>query len=630
MTQVTRIRIEVDNQGAIRAYQETGRVQDRVLDRGQQGAGKLATGMENAARRVIAMAGAYIGLRAAMRYVNTLMDDYLEKERDFIRLGAAIDIVSDSWERMERVIRASLTAMQHATRFSDNELARALQTLTLLTGNVYTAQDNLATAVNLASSGLWDLNTSARYVAMALEGNYMMLQRYIPAIRDLEGQLGATATEAEKTEFVMKVLNEKFDSMAQREMGAYANKIENIKNRISDLNAELGQPLAVAWFGFQKVVLEALEFWGDAFGLLDKEAREFSQEMQNLQLQVDYWKQADWTTPVEGLEKLIKDIQDELEYLVLYENIIGEKQHERRKELERELEAAKELLEFEQGRIDALEEATREREAALQRLREAGRELHQQQLAADKIAETWEQMIESQEMRILKEQELANLQEWTRRRMLSDEEKINESYREKIDFALEEGDILLSMHIENLRQQEIMNLKRKEELELVEELTQTQIFGARLAADVMYEAMGGAFDNIERMFINMIKRMISEALVLAAIMGLTGMGGEGLAGLGLGHGNFLMNLLGFGGGKQYGGDVRKNTAYMVGEGGPEMFVPRTDGYIVPNQTTNNIIDNSEVVSVLRSIRNAIYGTALTDIDIAKLNDSGNIKRYELA
>src|SRR5690554_1116138 len=174
MTQVTRIRIEVDNQGAIRAYQETGRVQDRVLDRGQQGAGKLATGMENAARRVIAMAGAYIGLRAAMRYVNTLMDDYLEKERDFIRLGAAIDIVSDSWERMERVIRASLTAMQHATRFSDNELARALQTLTLLTGNVYTAQDNLATAVNLASSGLWDLNTSARYVAMALEGNYMM------------------------------------------------------------------------------------------------------------------------------------------------------------------------------------------------------------------------------------------------------------------------------------------------------------------------------------------------------------------------------------------------------------------------------------------------------------------------
>jgi methyl-accepting chemotaxis protein len=40
----------------------------------------------------------------------------------------------------------------------------------------------------------------------------------------------------------------------------------------------------------------------------------------------------------------------------------------------------------------------------------------------------------------------------------------------------------------------------------------------------------------------------------------------------------------FGGGKQIGGPVAPNTPYMVGEGGPELFVPGQAGNIVPNTT----------------------------------------------
>ncbi|MDA0790253.1 MAG: hypothetical protein O2780_12450 [Proteobacteria bacterium] len=42
----------------------------------------------------------------------------------------------------------------------------------------------------------------------------------------------------------------------------------------------------------------------------------------------------------------------------------------------------------------------------------------------------------------------------------------------------------------------------------------------------------------------------------------------------------LLNL--FGGGKAAGGPVSVNTPYMVGEKGPEMFVPRQNGTIIPN------------------------------------------------
>jgi hypothetical protein len=38
----------------------------------------------------------------------------------------------------------------------------------------------------------------------------------------------------------------------------------------------------------------------------------------------------------------------------------------------------------------------------------------------------------------------------------------------------------------------------------------------------------------------------------------------------------------FGGGKAAGGATKSSNAYLVGEMGPELFVPKTDGYVVPN------------------------------------------------
>lgn len=42
-----------------------------------------------------------------------------------------------------------------------------------------------------------------------------------------------------------------------------------------------------------------------------------------------------------------------------------------------------------------------------------------------------------------------------------------------------------------------------------------------------------------------------------------------------------------------GGPVKSGTEYMVGEEGPELFVPETDGNILDNKTTSAILDNRE-------------------------------------
>lgn len=59
----------------------------------------------------------------------------------------------------------------------------------------------------------------------------------------------------------------------------------------------------------------------------------------------------------------------------------------------------------------------------------------------------------------------------------------------------------------------------------------------------------------------------------------------------------LYSMLSLFGGMAVGGDVFSNRAYMVGEHGPELFVPKTSGTIVPNDKTNTYMSGSNNITV---------------------------------
>jgi hypothetical protein len=51
----------------------------------------------------------------------------------------------------------------------------------------------------------------------------------------------------------------------------------------------------------------------------------------------------------------------------------------------------------------------------------------------------------------------------------------------------------------------------------------------------------------------------------------------------------------FWGGKAEGGDVSGSNSYMVGERGPELFVPKTSGTIIPNNQLGSAMGNQPQV-----------------------------------
>ena len=109
----------------------------------------------------------------------------------------------------------------------------------------------------------------------------------------------------------------------------------------------------------------------------------------------------------------------------------------------------------------------------------------------------------------------------------------------------------------------------------------------------------GAMEAFKNSFKTVIKQVLAEAIKLLfvkqLISGLFGLGGYDVE---FGSGSNIAGISKKPPGKAQGGPASANTAYMVGEQGPELFVPSTNGNVIPNgaggssPVTNNYITNN--------------------------------------
>ena len=116
---------------------------------------------------------------------------------------------------------------------------------------------------------------------------------------------------------------------------------------------------------------------------------------------------------------------------------------------------------------------------------------------------------------------------------------------------------------------------------------QMQEFAKQAAASIQSSFADFLFDPFENGlrgmlsgFLNVIRRMIAEVAASAILNAVFG----GYSGKGEVLGAFADALTG----KAMGGPVSANTPYIVGERGPELFVPGTSGNIVPNNKMGGV------------------------------------------
>ena len=115
------------------------------------------------------------------------------------------------------------------------------------------------------------------------------------------------------------------------------------------------------------------------------------------------------------------------------------------------------------------------------------------------------------------------------------------------------------------------------------------------------EALANFFTRIADAFLDMAAQIITQLIVIKALesaIGLLGGGGDTSTFTGSGPVPFPSGLnIGVAGFKANGGPVGANKPYMVGERGPELFVPGRSGTIVPNNQLGAGGATSVVVNV---------------------------------
>jgi len=140
-------------------------------------------------------------------------------------------------------------------------------------------------------------------------------------------------------------------------------------------------------------------------------------------------------------------------------------------------------------------------------------------------------------------------------------------------------------------------------------------------ADFLFDPMKDGFDGMLQNFGKMLQRMAAEAAA-AKILGSFGAWGKTGGGAGTGLGGIAAAL--FSGGMAEGGSVSTDKSYMVGERGPEIFTPTSNGEIIPNNKMNNVSKNSITINDNTVINIDSRSDRMQVLnDVSKMIESGN-------
>jgi phage-related protein len=134
------------------------------------------------------------------------------------------------------------------------------------------------------------------------------------------------------------------------------------------------------------------------------------------------------------------------------------------------------------------------------------------------------------------------------------------------------------------------------------------IFVKDFLAPILGKTLGGALQAISVIVGTLIDLFANLVNIISKAVNAI----KAVASAGASIGGAIGGALGFGGGRAAGGPVSSGTAYVVGERGPELFVPGRSGSIIPNGggrgtvinlTVNGAIDTESTARQIISILN---------------------------
>jgi hypothetical protein len=204
---------------------------NQSLEKSQDRTAKFTRFMKSA----LGIGGAVIAIRSLIRLGKDLVQHYAVQEQAENRLAAAIRATGGDVDALMEQYKDFASAVQAVTTVGDEQTLGLLQQAQSLGVARERMEEAAKGAIGLSRAFGIDMNTALRGIALAFEGQYTMLNRYIPALR-------TASDETERQAILQEAMASGFEiATAEAETGTGA--MEQLRNAIGDLKEQGGAAL---------------------------------------------------------------------------------------------------------------------------------------------------------------------------------------------------------------------------------------------------------------------------------------------------------------------------------------------------------------------------------------------------
>lgn len=205
----------------------------KTVDKIKSSFAKMATSFKAAWDKIVryakwgalALAGALtLAARAAMK----------QEDAQFL-LAAALKISGEWTQKLENRLKVFASGIQQATIYGDELILSLMQQQKSLGVSADKLEEAAKMAVGLATATGKDISTMAMYTAMAMQGEFTLLRRYIPALR-------ATTDRTEQLAILTKFAADGF-KLAEERAKTASGALRQMWNALGDVAEVIGAAL---------------------------------------------------------------------------------------------------------------------------------------------------------------------------------------------------------------------------------------------------------------------------------------------------------------------------------------------------------------------------------------------------
>lgn len=163
-----------------------------------------------------------------------------DQEMAIRRLSIAVENAGYSWDKTGNRILDFTKNLQRTTVYSENETIKVFQQLITYTRNIDEAMRGTTIALDITSSGFMDMDTAAKAIGKAFEGDVAALGKLLPELKTANNEQLKNMTAAQKTTYALDLLQQKFGGMAEGEVKTFTGATTQLGNAWGDFLKSLG------------------------------------------------------------------------------------------------------------------------------------------------------------------------------------------------------------------------------------------------------------------------------------------------------------------------------------------------------------------------------------------------------